>query len=252
MLTLKAHGRSELGLHREGNEDAALLSPTLCAVADGLGGHAAGEVASRFAISALLNLLKEKKITSAKISKQVREIDKGLALLIESEKNYGGMGTTLTAIILSSESLQVAHIGDSRAYLYRDGKLEQLTKDHTMIQEMIDRGELTSANAKEHPKRALLTQALMGQKKVQPDLLSIDVHEGDRLLLCSDGLSNVVNSMDMASALSQPSRESAVDTLIALTYAEGAPDNVTVLIADVVSEKNPSSTILLGAAGDLS
>ena len=252
MLTLKAHGRSELGLHREGNEDAALFSPTLCAVADGLGGHAAGEVASRFAISTLAELIKEKKLSSSRISKQVREVDKGLATLIEGEKQYGGMGTTLTVVFLTEQNLHVAHIGDSRAYLYRNGTLEQLTKDHTMIQEMLDRGELTLAGAKSHPKRSLLTQALMGQKKIQPDVISIDIFEGDRLLICSDGLSNVVNLSSMASALSQLSSESAVDTLIALTYAADAPDNVTVLVADVVSEKNTSDPIFLGSAVDLS
>lgn len=252
MLTLKAHGRSELGLHREGNEDAALFSPTLCAVADGLGGHAAGEVASRFAINTLAELITKKKIPASKISDQLREVDKGLATLIESQKQYGGMGTTLTAIVLIGQKLQVAHIGDSRAYLFRDGTLEQLTKDHTMIQEMIDRGELTAAGAKSHPKRALLTQALMGQRKIQPDVVSIDIFEGDRLLICSDGLSNVVNLSSIASALSQLSSESAVDTLIALTYAAGAPDNVTVLVADVVSEKNVSHPIFLGSAVDLS
>ncbi len=252
MLTLKAHGRSELGLHREGNEDSALLSPTLCAVADGLGGHAAGEVASRFAISTLAALLQEKKLSAARMSKQVREVDKGLATLIEGDNKYGGMGTTLTAIALIGSTLQGAHIGDSRAYLYRDGKLEQITKDHTMIQELIDRGELTPAGAKEHPKRALLTQALMGQKKAQPDVMSIDIASGDRLLLCSDGLSNVVNVAQMSSALEQLSIENAVDTLIALTYAAGAPDNVTVLVADVISEKNSEKPTFLGAAVDIS
>ena len=252
MLTLKAHGRSELGLHREGNEDSALLSPTLCAVADGLGGHAAGEVASRFAISTLAALIQEKKHSAARISKQVREVDKGLATLIEGDNNYGGMGTTLTAIALIGSTLQVAHIGDSRAYLYRDGKLEQITKDHTMIQELIDRGELTPAGAQKHPKRALLTQALMGHKKSQPDVLSIDIASGDRLLLCSDGLSNVVNVAQISSALEQLSIENAVDTLIALTYAAGAPDNVTVLVADVISEKNSEKPTFLGAAVDIS
>ncbi|TRZ97389.1 MAG: serine/threonine-protein phosphatase [Nitrospiraceae bacterium] len=251
MLTLKAHGRSELGLHREGNEDAALLSTTLCAVADGLGGHAAGEIASRFAIDTLSELINEKKISSSKISKQVREVDKGLATLIEGEKQYGGMGTTLTAVVIIGQTLQVAHIGDSRAYLYRNGTLKQLTKDHTMIQEMIDRGEITTDGAKAHPKRALLTQALMGQKKIQPDLVSIDIFEGDRLLICSDGLSNVVNLSSMASALNQLTSEGAVDTLIALTYAAGAPDNVTVLVADVVSEKNSTQPVFLGSAVDL-
>ena len=204
--TVRFAARSDVGLIREGNEDSVYAGPRLLAVADGMGGHAAGEVASAVAIatlapldddapgSDLLDALRRAALTA---NGQLRQLVAGNAAL-------EGMGTTLTAILSAGSRLGVVHVGDSRAYLFRDGELCQITQDHTLVQNLVDQGRLSAEEAGSHPQRSLLTRVLDGSDNVDLDLSVREVRRGDRYLLCTDGLSGVVSPQTMAEALRLP------------------------------------------------
>lgn len=246
--------RSEVGLIRSGNEDSALTSANLIAVADGMGGHAGGEIASAIAINELLKLVavsQSPEIDADSIedllAQSISDIDLEILRVANEDLALRGMGTTLTALLLHEDRIALIHVGDSRAYRLRDGELEQLSLDHTVIQEMLDSGQLTPAEVSEHPQRSLLTQVLMGTGNLNPVLVVYERKAGDRYLLCSDGLSNVLNNKEIKSLLKKNKREDAVAALVEATYVNGAPDNVTVLVADVVTELIVE-TQLLGAS----
>lgn len=246
--------RSEVGLVRSGNEDSALTSANLIAVADGMGGHAGGEVASAIAIKELLKLVtlsQSPEIDADSIedllADSIREIDLEILRVTNDRLELRGMGTTLTALLLHEDRIALMHVGDSRAYRLRDGELEQLSLDHTVIQEMLDSGQLTPAEVNDHPQRSLLTQVLMGAGDLNPVLIVYERKAGDRYLLCSDGLSNSLNNKEIKSLLKKSKREDALSSLIEATYLNGAPDNVTVVVADVVTELTVE-TQLLGAS----
>jgi PPM family protein phosphatase len=254
--------RSDVGLLREGNEDSAYAGPRLLAIADGMGGHAAGEVASAVAISAIAPLDKQN-LTSAEamldaLAAAVAAARDTLHDMSASDPAVEGMGTTLTALLWDDAQVAVCHIGDSRAYLLRDNDLYQITRDHTLIQSLVDEGRLSPAAAANHPQRSLIMRALQGSTEAEPDLAIHEAMLGDRYLLCSDGLTDVVSDEDVHEVLSAVAdADEAVNQLITLAIRNGGPDNVTCIVADVVDESSPipptRKTELAGAAagGDI-
>lgn len=248
--------RSAVGLVRQGNEDSAFQSPQLIAVADGMGGHAAGEVASRIAVQTLKRL--ESTLISQDIDQDsvedllmhsLHSIDETISAVTDEEIEKRGMGTTLTALLIRNKYVSLLHVGDSRCYRLRGNTLEQLSNDHTVIQELIDQGAISQSEAAEHPQRSMLTQALRGDGDVTPVLQIYEIKKGDRYLLCSDGLSGVLTDKEIKVGLKKSNKDEAVKFLVDATYVNGAPDNVTVLIADVTSDSH-TFTALLGAAHD--
>jgi len=248
--------RSAIGLVRQGNEDSAFVSGQVIAVADGMGGHAAGEVASRIAVKTLQSLVPA--LTAQEIDQDsvedllmhsLHSIDEEIAFVADEEIEKRGMGTTLTALLLRENTIALLHVGDSRCYRLRAGTLEQLSNDHTVIQELLDQGAISQAEAAEHPQRSMLTQALRGDGDVTPVLQMYEVKKGDRYLLCSDGLSGVLTDKEIKIGLKKSDKDEAVKFLIDATYINGAPDNVTVLIADF-SDTSSTPSALLGAAHD--
>lgn len=242
-MTLHFHSaaRSETGFHRTGNEDAGWAGENLLVVADGMGGHVAGEVASAVAVASVAPL--DGRIDArlggdeagGLLSSALSEAEDRIRAMVEADPELKGMGTTMTALLLHQDRVHLLHVGDSRAYRLRAGALEQLTHDHTVVQELIDRGELTERQAEHHPSRAMMTQALTGSRILDPLRTSIDVEPGDRFLVCSDGLSGVVSAEQLRLGLAALTPADAVNTLVALAHDAGAPDNVTVIVADVVS-----------------
>ena len=248
--------RSAIGLVRQGNEDSAFTSAQLIAVADGMGGHAAGEVASRIAVQVLQKLAPT--LTATDIDEDsvedllmhsLHSIDAEIAAVAEEEIEKRGMGTTLTALLIRNSTIALLHVGDSRCYRLRGNTLEQLSNDHTVIQELLDQGAITQAEATDHPQRSMLTQALRGDGDVTPVLQMYEVKKGDRYLLCSDGLSGVLTDKEIKVGLKKSDKDEAVKFLIDATYVNGAPDNVTVLIADI-SDTSTTSPSMIGAAHD--
>ena len=236
--------RSDVGLLREGNEDSAYAGPRLLAIADGMGGHAAGEVASAVAIAAIAPLDKQN-LTSAEamldaLATAVAAARDTLHDMSASDPAVEGMGTTLTALLWDDAQVAVCHIGDSRAYLLRDNDLYQITRDHTLIQSLVDEGRLSPAAAANHPQRSLIMRALQGSTEAEPDLAIHEALLGDRYLLCSDGLTDVVSDEDVHEVLSAVAdADEAVNQLITLAIRNGGPDNVTCIVADVVDESSP-------------
>jgi PPM family protein phosphatase len=248
--------RSAIGLVRQGNEDSGFVSPQLIAVADGMGGHAAGEVASRIAIEVLQALaptlvstdLDEDSVEDL-LMHSLHSIDSEISAITDEEIEKRGMGTTLTALLIRGKYISLLHVGDSRCYRLRGNTLEQLSNDHTVIQELLDQGAISVAEAAEHPQRSMLTQALRGDGDVTPVLQMYEVKKGDRYLLCSDGLSGVLTDKEIKIGLKKTDKDEAVKFLVDATYVNGAPDNVTVLIADI-SDEAKTTPSLIGAAHD--
>jgi len=248
--------RSAIGLVRQGNEDSGFVSPQLIAVADGMGGHAAGEVASRIAVEVLQALaptlvstdLDEDSVEDL-LMHSLHSIDSEISAVTDEEIEKRGMGTTLTALLIRGNYISLLHVGDSRCYRLRGNTLEQLSNDHTVIQELLDQGAISVAEAAEHPQRSMLTQALRGDGDVTPVLQMYEVKKGDRYLLCSDGLSGVLTDKEIKIGLKKTDKDEAVKFLVDATYVNGAPDNVTVLIADI-SDEAKTTPSLIGAAHD--
>jgi PPM family protein phosphatase len=241
-LTIRSVARSDVGLVRKGNEDSGYAGPRLLAVADGMGGHAAGEVASSATIDELLHV--ENSLTDGDalvaLDSAVIAANDRIRQLVLDDPNREGMGTTLTALLWTGADIRIAHIGDSRAYLLRDGSLRQLTHDHTFVQTLVDDGRITVDEAGVHPARSLILKALDGKPDPEPDLEVLDVRTGDRFLLCSDGLSGVVSDITLQDTLLQHrDLVKAADALVELALRGGGPDNITVVVADVVDTDNP-------------
>lgn len=236
-LTIHYGVRSDVGLVREGNEDSAYAGGRLLAVADGMGGHAHGEVASAAAIEALRPLdtsVPDEELLHA-LEHAVLRAGSTLHEMVEADPELRGMGTTLTALLWSGSRVALAHIGDSRAYLVRDREVFQITHDHTLVQSLLDDGKITEDEVATHPKRMLLLRALDGEHVCAPDLELRDAEAGDRYLLSSDGLHGVVSSEDIVRVLLEvEDPDEAASELIRLAIDGGAPDNVTVIVADVV------------------
>ena len=235
---------SDLGLHRAGNEDSGLISPKVIAVADGMGGHAGGEVASRIAINSLV----ESSSSADAILKVTNDINNKIVEKSAAQPDLSGMGTTLTALQINGDVAELLHVGDSRCYAFTGGKLSQLSQDHTVMQELIDQGRITPEEAINHPQRSLLTKALMGDSQVNPVLQLYPIKLGDQFLLCSDGLTSVLSDLEISKILKKSNGQNLVEELVSETKAKGAPDNVTVIWAEVVNAQEASSTALIGAA----
>jgi protein phosphatase len=253
-LVLRYAARSDRGLIRGNNQDSVYAGPRLLAVADGMGGHAAGDVASKVVIAALEHL--DDDAPSGDMLQALREAvfegSEHLREVIRESPQLEGMGTTLTAILFAGGRLALCHVGDSRAYLVRDGQLSQITHDDTFVQTLIDDGRITAEEANSHPQRSLLLRALNGQD-VEPDLSMREARAGDRYLLCSDGLSGVVSEETLAEALKDPDPQTTADRLIELALRSGGPDNVTVIVADVIDDGGRGGSLMEpvvdGAAG---
>nr|MDT0656628.1 protein phosphatase 2C domain-containing protein [Micromonospora sp. DSM 115978] len=239
-LKLRSAAVSDRGLIRSGNQDSVHAGPWLVAVADGMGGMAAGDLASRIVIEAIapLDVATADDDLVGSLQEAVEVASAGIRQAVAEEPDRQGMGTTLTALLFSTTGtcLALAHIGDSRAYLLRGGTLRQLTRDDTFVQMLVDDGVITPEEASSHPRRAVVTQALQGEK-VSPAYLTLVPEAGDRWLLCSDGLSNVVRGDTLAEALvSYPDRQQCAQRLVDLALRAGGPDNITVIVADVVDK----------------
>jgi PPM family protein phosphatase len=244
VLTIRYAVKTDVGLRREGNEDAAYAGPRLLAVADGLGGHAGGEVASATVIDALRPLDTEVPAGDVlnALDHAVRQASSALGDIVEADPSLRGLGTTLTALLWSGSQLGLVHIGDSRAYLVRDGEVFQITHDHTMVQLLLDEGRITTDEVASHPQRSLLLRAL-GDFSSEPDLQLREARPGDRYLLCSDGLHGVADADAIGRVLlTVADPDQAATELVALAIANGGPDNITCIIADVVaaSEGSPA------------
>ena len=248
--------RSAVGLVRSGNEDSALASKNLIAVADGMGGHAAGEVASSLAIKTLVQSAQvfthpdiDEESADDLYLQAIQEADLSLKSAVEENPALSGMGTTLTSLLLRGSSVALLHIGDSRAYRLRGSAFEQLSVDHTVIQELLNQGAISESDIATHPQRSVLTQVMMGEGNIEVPLPVIDVKVGDRFLICSDGLSSVLTEKEIKSLLKGKDRDAAVAALVDATYINGAPDNVTLVIGDIVEENQPDTFETIGAAG---
>jgi serine/threonine protein phosphatase PrpC len=258
-LVIRAVAQSHVGLVRQGNEDSGYAGPRLLVVADGMGGHAAGEVASAVAVESLSVLdgpgpAPDDEQTDASLTEAINQANVRIRDLVEADPRRSGMGTTVTALLWTGHSFRLAHIGDSRAYLLRDGELTQLTRDHTYVQALIDEGRLDEDERETHPARSLLLQALGGDD-VTPDLADVEAAAGDRLMLCSDGLSGVVGPGVIAQVLAEVTDpQQAADQLVELAVQGGGPDNITCVVADVAAsnhepeEDDTTEAHLVGAA----
>jgi len=248
-LVLRYSARSDRGLVRANNEDSVYAGPRLLALADGMGGHAAGEVASQLVIAALAHLDDDEPGGDllSKLDDAVHQGNSAIAAHVDAEPELEGMGTTLTAILFAGNRLGLVHIGDSRGYLLRDGELTQITKDDTFVQTLVDEGRITAEEAHSHPQRSLIMRALTGHE-VEPTLIVREARAGDRYLLCSDGLSDPVSQETILEALQIEGVNESADRLIELALRGGGPDNVTVVVADVVDfDYGQTQPILAGA-----
>ncbi len=245
--TLRYAARSDRGLVRANNQDSLFAGDRLLVIADGMGGHAAGDVASRLVVAAFVDLdqLPAGSDMIRPLNEATREGNAAIAEMVDEKPEYDGMGTTLTALLFDGPVVALAHVGDSRAYLFRNGVLHQISHDDTFVQSLVDDLRITSDEAAHHPQRSLLLRALNGTE-LDPSITMREISPGDRFLICSDGLSDVVSPESIADALAGEDPDSIADNLIQLALVAGGPDNVSVIVADVVDTGNSR---LLGAPG---
>ena len=222
--------RSEVGLVRKRNEDSFLASDALFAVADGMGGHRGGDVASSLA----LEVIERAGPTESNLRDAVLEANREVFRRGESDSALQGMGTTVTIVVAGGHAMRLAHVGDSRAYLFRDGELRRLTEDHTLVQRWVNEGRLTAEDAERHPQRSIVTRSLGVDSEISIDEMSVDVRPGDRLLLCTDGLTGRVDEGRIRDVLEQErDTQGACDQLVEMAIESGGDDNVTVIALDV-------------------
>lgn len=225
--------RTDVGCVREHNEDSLVVAPPLYVVCDGMGGHAAGEVASEIAVNVIAQ--RAPSFPDAEALGQAVE-EANLAIIQGAHEGVGraGMGCTCTAAMLENERLIIAQVGDSRAYLLHQGRIQQLTRDHSLVADLVEAGQITPAEARVHPQRSVITRALGSDPRTQPDLFEINVETGDRLLLCSDGLSSMIEDHEIEDILNHAADpQLAASQLVNAAIAAGGFDNVTVVVVDV-------------------
>lgn len=237
-VTLRYAARSDVGLVRSNNQDSAYAGPSLLVVADGMGGHAGGDVASALTIAALVSLDRPDHSSDQSMTALERSIDRARQDLVDAtttNPDLAGMGTTVTALLKSGNTLAIAHLGDSRAYLLRDQALAQVTVDHTFVQHLVDTGRITPDEAETHPQRNVVMRVLGDfDLDLTPDLSVREAVPGDRWMLCSDGLSGFVSDDEIADVLvSVASPQDAVEQLVSMSMRAGSTDNITVVVADV-------------------
>jgi serine/threonine protein phosphatase PrpC len=258
-IALRYAARSDLGLgSKSRNEDSGYAGPHLLVLADGMGGHAAGDVASSMVVGELVHLDGESHGADdalEQLGRSVRAANSALQRAMEDMPETEGMGTTLIAMLRTGNKLALANIGDSRAYLLRDGRFSQITKDHSFVQSLLDEGRISPAEAEHHPQRSLVTRVLTGDPSDEPDLSMREARPGDRYLLCSDGLSDFVAADTIEEVLRGPGTPGEVaDRLIRIALRGSTRDNVTCVVADVVDLSRataPSTTPqVVGAAAE--
>lgn len=236
-LRLNYVAASDRGLVRGNNEDSAYAGPHLLLLADGMGGHAAGEVASQLMVEHMEHLDKDPGDADllALLGAAADDANARIARSVDAHPEQVGMGTTLTALMFNGTEFGLIHVGDSRGYLLRDGSLRQITEDDTFVQSLVREGKLDPGDVSSHPQKSLILKAYTG-RPVEPHLEMLDARLGDRILLCSDGLSDPVTASTIEDALSNGTPEMAAQRLIELALRSGGPDNITVVIADVVGD----------------
>jgi protein phosphatase len=252
MTSLRYGLRTDVGHVRPHNEDAAYAGPRLVVIADGMGGAVAGEVASRTVVDRLSGLEDDDvgaDVVGALAAAVVASND-DLGALIHDDPRLGGMGTTVTALLADDDRLALVHVGDSRCYLFRDGALTQVSRDHSLVQELLDAGEISEEEALVHPKRNIITRVLDGAAGLEPDVSVRTAVAGDRYLLCSDGLSDYVSHAAMTDAIADADPQRAADRLVELALTAGGVDNITALVVDVVAGSGADGRAFLGAAAD--
>ena len=252
-LSFRYAARSEIGRVRKNNEDAGFASPNLLIVADGMGGHEAGELASSATVATVVSATNDSTTADevlALLADAVITSGEHIADVVTQNSGLAGMGTTLTALALRGDRIAVAHVGDSRAYILHQGELAQMTKDHTFVQTLVDSGEITKAQAAVHPRRNLMMRAIDGIHAVEVDLSIREAHVGDRFLVCSDGLCGVIEDDAILECLQNADLPSAVTDLIDRAMANGGPDNITVVVAEILEAAIDTDPVLIGAASD--
>jgi PPM family protein phosphatase len=242
--TINAAGQSDVGLIRENNEDAWMLIPehNVYVLADGMGGHSAGEVAAQEAVELYSKFLQDRShlitLGNAKevIKEVIQEVNRSVFRLSRADRELRGMGTTLCSVVFLDHTVIYAHVGDSRVYRWRDQKIQQLTEDHSLVQELLDLGELNNRQAREFQKRNIITKAIGTEPKVIPTLDSCDLVEGDYFLMCSDGLSDLLTDREIEKVLNlAASTEQKVALLVQSANRRGGLDNITVILMEVAS-----------------
>ncbi len=258
-LTLHSAAGSDIGRRRPLNQDSAVTSPRLLAVADGMGGHAHGEVASSVAVGALAALdttlvgadLSEVDLLAA-LAQAVTGAADRLTGMAREDTALRGTGTTVVALLFDGARVGILHVGDSRAYVVRDRALVRLTRDHTLVQALVDEGRLSVEEAAEHPRRSMLLRTLQDGTTVEPDLFVHEGRAGDRYLICSDGVTAVLSDAEIHQVLvAAPEPAAAVERLIELANLGGGPDNITCVVADLVESAEAAAAdgpLLFGAA----
>lgn len=243
-----AGGLTDAGLTRSANEDGLLIEPPLYAVADGMGGHRAGEIASRVALRALMR--NAPRVADSKaLARAVRAANRAVMEAAEQSRTRAGMGTTLTAALVDGTRVAIAHVGDSRAYLLHDGVLERLTEDHSLVGDLLRGGMLTEEEARLHPQRSVITRALGSDPGMVADVLDLDGEPGDRLLLCTDGLTGMLNDdyiSEILQAESDP--DAAARTLVDAANRAGGYDNITVAVVDLTDTPSRDHAVRRGSA----
>jgi PPM family protein phosphatase len=233
---------TDVGRMRKNNEDSYLSSQPVAAVADGMGGHSAGEVASAIAIEELAALgsrgpWESETAATDDLKQAILRANRRIREMAASDRKLNGMGTTLVALLEDGDMVHVANVGDSRGYLLRQGELSQVTVDHSLVQELVDDGRLSPEDAERHPQRSVITRALGIEPEVEFDLFTYKLQVGDRLLLCSDGLSDVVEPTQIRNVLLRVrNSHQAARKLVTVANEQGGPDNITVIVVDAVDE----------------
>ena len=233
---------TDVGRARERNEDSYYAGEHVFAVADGLGGHNAGDVASRLAVEPLAAFDRAVEETpddhiAEALERAVDAANRAVYQRAQNDAKVRGMGTTLTAVAISNGSAHLAHVGDSRCYLVRAGEITQLSSDHTLVAKMVEEGKLTPEQAETHPQRSILTRALGAEPEIDVDTLELQLAPGDRLILCSDGLSSVIGDDQILATLADAKGlKEACKRLIDAANARGGPDNITVVVIEVTPE----------------
>ena len=244
--------RTDTGRQRQANEDALFARPPLFAVADGMGGAQAGEVASKIATEALKESTPGDEAPERYLRRIAEAANERIHGLSKADASRSGMGTTLTAALVDEDEISIAHVGDSRAYLFRGGELKRLTSDHSMVEELRRQGKLTSEQAEEHPQRSIITRALGPEPEVEVDTMTYPLNAGDVILLCSDGLTTMIHEPEIAEILTRsPGLEHSVEALVHVANERGGRDNITVVAFRLEEEEAPiadSQATLVGPA----
>lgn len=241
-MKVRVGARTDVGVVRDQNEDGYLAEGPLFAVADGMGGHQGGEVASQVALETVAAMAREQGPT-LDLDAAIRAANDAILARASGDRDLEGMGTTLTIVREEDGRITIAHVGDSRAYLLRDGDLRQLTEDHTLVHRMVTEGKLTEAEAKIHPHRSILTRALGVEPGIQVDVDARQVSVGDRIMLCSDGLTGMVGEQQIEEILkSEPDPQKAADLLVDEANRAGGQDNITVVILDLDKGDAPAAS----------